>query len=371
MTERDDLVRRAHALIDALSSGERDDAARDALLTDILAFQARVVAPYARLARARGARLDEARHPDALPALPTDVFRHARVAAHAPDLDARVFLTSGTTGGPRGSHSLRDLSLYDRAARAAARHALFPDVPRMRLVILAPDANDAPESSLSYMLSRFAEWFGEGDTAWAFREGRVDAARLIEALRGPTDRDDPVALLGTSFAFAHADDVLGETRVRLAAGSRVMQTGGFKGRTRELSRDAMHAMLRARYGVADSHVVGEYGMTELSSQMYETSLRAPSEPRRLWVPGWMRAVPVDPETLRPVEHGAIGILRIDDVANVDTVCAVQTSDLARVVGDGIVLAGRADDAVPRGCSLAVEEALAGSDGHSVGERRAR
>lgn len=353
MTERDDLVRRAHALIDALSSGERDDAARDALLTDILAFQARVVAPYARLARARGARLDEARHPDALPALPTDVFRHARVAAHAPDLDARVFLTSGTTGGPRGSHSLRDLSLYDRAARAAARHALFPDVPRMRLVILAPDANDAPESSLSYMLSRFAEWFGEGDTAWAFREGRVDAARLIEALRGPTDRDDPVALLGTSFAFAHADDVLGETRVRLAAGSRVMQTGGFKGRTRELSRDAMHAMLRARYGVADSHVVGEYGMTELTSQLYERGT-----PGVYVEPPWLRVTPVEPTSLRPVPEGGVGLARFVDLGNVDSAVAIVTQDLVRRTSRGIELVGRRRGAPLRGCSLATEALVA-------------
>ena len=139
-----------------------------------------------------------------------------------------------------------------------------------------------------------------------------------------------------------------------------MQTGGYKGRSRQVDPEDMRGMLRSRYGVPEPAVVAEYGMTELSSQMYETTLRAPTEPRRLWVPGWMRATPVDPETLAPVPTGETGILRIDDVANVDTACAIQTSDLARMVEGGIELLGRAEDATPRGCSLAVEEALGGS-----------
>src|SRR5690606_22282265 len=98
------------------------------------------------------------------------------------------------------------------------------------------------------------------------------------------------------------------------------------------------------------HVVAEYGMTELCSQMYETTLREPGCARRLWLPGWVRAIPVHPESLEPVAPGEVGILRIDDVANVDTVSAVQTSDLARVLEDGIELLGRAPGAIPRGCS---------------------
>ena len=138
-----------------------------------------------------------------------------------------------------------------------------------------------------------------------------------------------MTILGTSFAFVHLDETLGAARFALPEGSRIMQTGGFKGRSRELAPVAMRGMLSARYGVADVAIVAEYGMTELSSQMYETTLRAPDEPRRLWVPGWVRATPVDPETLLPVADGEVGILRIDDVANVDTVCAIQTADLAR------------------------------------------
>jgi hypothetical protein len=338
-----------HTKIAAAIDGDVTPEARDALLAELRAYQAVHVAPYARLVRARGE--------DA--ALPTDVFRFARVAAHAPEHDVRVFRTSGTTSGARGQHFFRDLSLYDRAARAWAAQTLFADGP-MRLVVLAPDEADAPDSSLSYMLSRFATWFASSEAAAAtfcWRDGALDVGALEAAL---ADAREPIALLGTSFAFVFAEDALADRDVRFAlpAGSRVMQTGGFKGRTREVSPDAMLAMLSARYGIPEARVIAEYGMTELSSQAYETTLVEPG-PRRLRFPPWVRVTAVDPVDLRALPIGQTGLLRIDDAANLDSVCAIQTADLARIEADGsFVLFGRAPGATPRGCSLAVEEALA-------------
>jgi len=143
-----------------------------------------------------------------------------------------------------------------------------------------------------------------------------------------------------------------------------MQTGGFKGRSREIAPAEMRALLVDHFAVPPHRIVSEYGMTELSSQMYGRGILdgAASDPERLWVPGWVRATPVDPETLRPVPEGEIGLLRIDDLANLDSVCSIQTSDLARRDGEAIILLGRAPGALPRGCSLAIEEALEGVAG---------
>jgi hypothetical protein len=195
-----------------------------------------------------------------------------------------------------------------------------------------------------------------------WRDHSLDLGALTAALDEATGDATPIALLGTSFAFLHADDALGARRWALPAGSRIMQTGGFKGRTREVEPATMRALLTSRYGVPDAFVVAEYGMTELSSQLYETTLHdavtgVASHSRHLWVPGWMRATPVDPETLRPVAEGEVGILRLDDCANVDTAVFVQTSDLARRHVAGIELLGRAPGATPRGCSLAVDAIL--------------
>jgi hypothetical protein len=355
---RDRLVASVGLLIDRLTDGDRDDAARDALFAEVHAWQRAHVDVVARIAKASGASARDAA------AVPTDVFRFARVAAHPPEDDVRVFLTSGTTSGARGAHHLRDLSLYDRAARAAARHALFPDVGRMRLVLLAPNEREAPDSSLSYMLSRFVDWFGAAESRYCWREGAPDVALLRDTLALAESEQMPVALLGTSLAFAHAEQALGERRFRLSRGSRVMHTGGFKGRASEVDPALLGARLAARYGIDERWIVQEYGMTELSSQMYERSIAlaaggradAGSGPRAFWVPGWVRATVVDPETLAPVADGEIGLLRIDDLANVDTACAIQTSDLARASDGGVALVGRAAGAVPRGCSLAVEAA---------------
>lgn len=363
--EREHLHARAAALIDALAHGGHDDDARDALLVDIARFQARYVEPYRRLVKARGVNPGSVSSPDELPAMPTDVFRVARVAAHPPDEDIRVFLTSGTTSGARGAHHARDLSLYDRAARAAARQALFPEDERMLLVSLVPAESEAPESSLGYMVARFQEWFGAPGSVYVWQDGTLNTGELARVLDEAARRARPVALLGTSFAFVYAEDGLGEQRWQLAPGSRIMQTGGFKGRTRQVEPPQMRALLAQRYGVEDAYIIAEYGMTELSSQMYESTLvaaragqlQAPHAPRRLTPPGWMRVVITDPDTLAPLDGDAVGLIRIEDPASVDTAWAVQTSDLGRRVGDGLVLLGRAGGATPRGCSLAVEEAL--------------
>ena len=323
---------------------------RDELLLDLASYQGDTVRPYARLVGGAHQSLFE----DLPPALPTEVFRHVRVAAHDPEEDIRVFRTSGTTTGKRGEHFFRDLDLYDRAAEVAARALLFPDGRPLRMVILAPDEGEAPDSSLSYMLSRFTEWFASS-ARWVWP---LERAALQDALAEAEASGEPTAVLGTSFAFVHAEDTLDRT-FHLPAGSRLMQTGGFKGRSREVAPDALREALAARYGLSDHVIVGEYGMTELSSQLYETSLVAPDAPRRYRPPAWVRVLAVDPERLEPLPVGQRGLLRIDDAANLDSVACLQTADVATVHPDGTVeLHGRHPGSLPRGCSLAVEEALA-------------
>jgi Acyl-protein synthetase, LuxE len=355
-----DVRTRIAAFIERVADGRRADAERDTLLDELSRHQAETVESYRRFVA------QESRRPQGrLPALPTDVFRYTRVAAHAAEHDVRVFRTSGTTQAERGTHAFANLHLYDLAARHAAQYALFPDVERMPLVVLAPTEHEARESSLSYMLARFAEWFGAGDTRFVVGNGALRVDELRACLQTAQRTRQPIALLGTSFAFVHAEDALGDERFVLPAGSRIMQTGGFKGRSRSVEPAEMLGLLSARYGLAPEWIVQEYGMTELSSQLYESTLRQVAcgertRERHLWVPSWMRAAPVDANTLLPVAPGEVGVLRIDDLANVDSVCAIQTSDLARSVGDGVVVLGRAPGAVARGCSLTLDQWLAGA-----------
>ena len=351
MTARAALKGRIEAQIARFEAGQRVDArVRDELIEDLAAWQAIRIPEYGRLQR----------HGTWPPALPTDVFRFRRIAAHPEAEDLRVFRSSGTTSSERSVHVYRDLSLYDFAARAAARHMLFPDVDKMRLVMLAPHEDEARDSSLEYMLARFAEWFGT-ECTWVWRHGALDIELLAKQLHDAEASGQPLAVLGTSFAFVHAEDGLRDRRFELPPGSRIMQTGGYKGRSREVDREVLLEAIHARYGVEAPRIINEFGATELSSQLYDTTLREhiyePAGPRRLWVPPWVRATPVDPDTLQPVEGESVGILRIDDTANLDSVCCIQTADLARRLDDGIVVLGRASGATPRGCSLAADQAL--------------
>lgn len=354
MNARSALRDKIYSFIDDVACDASNLPEREELLTELARFQLCHIESYAAIARHR---------PDEkVPPIPTDVFRHARIACHAPSADIRTFISSGTTQSHRSHHHFQDLGLYTLAARKAAAFALFPDRPRMHLLMLAPHEDEAPHSSLSFMLSRFADWFGLGEVHWAWRDDQLCASALTRALKCAQATSQPLAILGTSFAFVHAEELLEKRRYKLPRGSRIMQTGGFKGRSRSYDPPTLRAMLSQRYGIRDSHIISEYGMTELSSQLYETTLRQvalglPEGPRLYWHPPWMRVRAVDPETLIPVSEGDSGLLRLDDLANLDSCVSIQTSDHGRVLPEGIELLGRDPNATPRGCSITADIAL--------------
>jgi hypothetical protein len=364
---RSRLHARARIFIDESSSGRRTTDDFDTLGLDIAAYQADRVPGYARLLAAARVRPRDEATLRALPAVPTDAFRLARIAAHAPSDDVAVFRTSGTTAQARGEHSLSTTKTYESAAQSWGRWALFFDAPeRMTAVILGPRAGAAGESSLGFMLELFADRFATAAHYVQPKEGMpIDEKALSTALGDACRAGAPAVVMGTSFAFVHALDALRGAGFALPPGSRAMHTGGFKGRSREVAPADLRAAIVAAFGLDAGSVVGEYGMTELSSQLYEGTLRAlrglpvaSAEHGVFLPPPWLRVVAVDPETLAPLAEGETGILRFEDLANVDGAVAVQTADLGRCRAGGVELLGRSPGAPPRGCSLAMEELLA-------------
>jgi hypothetical protein len=349
----------------------------DALALSIARFQAEHIPALARLARARGVDLASAQRADAIPAVPCDVFRLARIAAHPRAEDRIVFRTSGTSQGreARGEHALRTTSTYERAAIAWGERLLFPDSPRLRAIVLAPSREEQADSSLGFMIERFAAHLG-GPVHHGLRAGGLDVDAVAHAAAEARAVKAPAIVLGTSFALVHLLDASAGRDLRLPPGSRVMQTGGFKGRSREIPPDELRCAVARCFGLPEAFVVAEYGMTELSSQLYEGTLavalrdRAPGSassagsilhgPARHGVyvaPPWVRVTAVDPVSLAPVGGGEVGIARIVDLANVDSAVAIQTADRVRVLQEGVELLGRASGAPPRGCSIAADEML--------------
>jgi len=366
--QSDALHLRVRSMIRAFEEGRAMPEAFDALAVDIAAFQAVHVQGYGRLCAARSIDPRAITRASEAPAVPAEAFKLARVFAFEEGAAGFTFRTSGTSGGPRGAHSMRTAETYDAAALAFGA-AMFArgaaGGPREPVIVVAPSDVEAPDSSLSHMCAVFARAFGNGEPSFFVRDGTLEVDALLARIAS-LPRDRPALVLATSFALVHWLDAMGDEArgatdrgtVLLPPGSRVMQTGGYKGRSREVSAGDLRQAVARAFAIDERSVVGEYGMTELSSQFWEATLVDEGARHGVYAePPWARVVPVDPETLAPVAAGAVGIARIEDLANVDSAFAVLTQDRVRRVGAGFELLGRAPGAPPRGCSIALDEML--------------
>ena len=279
-----------------------------------------------------------------IPAVPQSAFKHFRLSVAPPELVTKTFHTSGTTGETFGSHEFIDTRLYDASVRAGWRRLGLPEWAR---VVLIPHPAHAPRSSLSHMMSALEPLASE--TCWGLdARGRL-RDDLTESLAA---RAEPVAVLGTALAFLNLFDHLGTKRLPLPPGSFAMETGGFKGSGREISKRDLYGKFGDFLDLAPDAVLNEYGMTELSSQFYARGLGAP----HTGAP-WVRAVVFDPETGGEVAVGGAGVLRIFDLANLGSGLAIDTQDLAIRRENGFELLGRDPAALPRGCSRLTDERM--------------
>ena len=377
LLETSDLL---HQRVQRFAAGDASDDFA-ALALDIARFQASASEGFRRLIKARGSQLAAL---DDIPPVPSDAFRLARVATYGAELDTVRFFTSGTTGAERGTHAMRRTDTYEQLSLAFGRQALLGPTGKAAVVALAPALSTPPSSSLGYMMARFMEAFdGEplgaaearfssaSSARWLLSENGVNLAGLELAANHAGQGSRPLLLLGTAFALVRLLDDLGGARLALPPGSVVMQTGGFKGRSREVSMEELRAGVSDALQLAPERVVGEYGMTELTSQLYEASVaesalaaarraqQATPAPGIYFEPPWLRVTPVDGVSLLPVAEGEPGLARFIDLGNVDSAVSVVTQDLVRRVQGGIQLLGRRPGAPARGCSLAVEALLHG------------
>jgi Acyl-protein synthetase, LuxE len=320
---------------------------------DVIGYQRRTNAVIHRLASKRQL-LQSAVDVATNPAVPTDAFKFARVSCLQEGTAAHVFRTSGTSIGARGAHEFATLETYHAGALAfGAAHLLAPIPASPQVLVLGPSAASAPDSSLASMNSCFAgTWSTPGPATFLIPNGSIELPAIRSALADAQRTNTPVLLLATSFALVHLFDALAGEPLALPANSRLMQTGGYKGKSRSVEPAELAQLVAHYLHIAPSHSVSEYGMTELSSQFYASGAHATyTEPPWAWVTA------VDPETLTPVTDGDVGIARIDDCLNIDSAVAIQTQDMVRRVAGGFELLGRLPGAVPRGCSIAMDEAL--------------
>jgi hypothetical protein len=363
------LGERAEERASVISDNQETDFNQLALSVFFLQFSHN--APYRRFCESRHVSPDTVEHWTQIPAIPAIAFKEYELTSLPPTSRARVFHSSGTTIQRPGRHfhDAESLSLYEASLLPWFQTHLLPEPPFatphsvVRFLSLTPPPELAPHSSLVHMFATIHREFGSPDSIFvglldADASWHVDLAKSLAVLRNAIAAGKPIIVMGTAFNFVQLADHLEDSGLRLAlpTGSRVLETGGYKGRTRSLSKPELHALVTRTLRVSPWRIVSEYGMSELSSQAYDLKIEllnsnSPAQERTFHFPPWARTQIVSPETGREVADGETGLIRIFDLANLRSVLAVQTEDLGIRRRDGFELLGRAALAEARGCSL--------------------
>jgi len=303
---------------------------------EVFRAQFRTVPVYGEFCRHLGRTPGEVTQAEDIPFLPIEFFKSHKVLRRGAT-ETVVFQSSGTTDSGLSRHFVPDLSLYASSYTRGFEY-FFGPVSDWCILALLPSYQERPGSSLIYMvegLIRAGAREGSG-----FLNGDADgiAARIREADRA----HDRVLLIGVSFALLD----LAESHPMELSGTTVMETGGMKGRRKELIRQELHGRLCRGLGLERVH--SEYGMTELLSQAYSSGRGV------FQCPPWMQVRIRDTEDpLSPVTPGRTGGINVIDLANWHSCSFIATQDLGRHLPDdqGFEVLGRFDHSDIRGCNL--------------------
>ena len=274
-----------------------------------------------------------------IPFLPVEFFRNHKIITGQRPVEI-VFESSGTTGITPGKHFISDVALYEESFLGSFR--LFYGEPEEYLIAaLLPSYTERENSSLVYMADNLIK--RSKNPASGFYRDNI--GELINTIKKSKEEKHKILLLGVSFALLD----LAENKAPDLSGVIVMETGGMKGRRKELTRAELHSMLKEKLNITSVH--SEYGMTELLSQAYSNGEGL------FYCPPWMKIIirdPLDPLTVYS-EPSVTGGINIIDLANINSCSFIATGDLGKLHRQGgFEVLGRFDNSDIRGCNLMAE-----------------
>ena len=249
----------------------------------------------------------------------------------------QIFESSGTTQTLNSKHLVKDIDLYQQSFKKAFE-LFYGDIQEWCVIGLLPSYLERNNSSLVMMVDELIKLSGHADSGFYL----YDHDRLKETLQGLESQQQKTLLIGVTFALLD----FAESHPLNLEYTTIMETGGMKGRRKELTRFEVHEYLQERLGV--KHIHSEYGMTELLSQAY-------SKGEGIFVcPPWMKVLVRDEEDPLRVSNSGRGVLNVIDLANIYSCSFIATDDVGRVYEDGsFEVYGRLDNSDIRGCSLLV------------------
>lgn len=270
-----------------------------------------------------------------IPFLPIEFFKSRDIRSTEAPIQT-TFTSSGTTGAITSKHHVADLKLYEQSFKTAFK-AQYGAIEEYVILALLPSYLERSGSSLIYMTDALIKESKHPDSGFYLND-HFALSKKIKALETAGTK---ILLIGVSFALLDLVENFSFTLKNTI----VMETGGMKGRRKEMIRPELHDHLRKGFGVSDIH--SEYGMTELFSQAY-------SKGNGLFqCPPWMKVCARDTEdALSLYSDSTTGGLNIIDLANLDSCAFIATQDLGKVFKNGsFTVAGRFDNSDIRGCNL--------------------
>ena len=267
-----------------------------------------------------------------IPFLPIQFFKSCKVIAKKHSIE-KIFQSSGTTQSNRSQHHIHNLTLYEESFKIGFKN-LYGDISEWTVLALLPSYLEQGESSLIYMVNHFIE---KGSSESRYIDFNFDSIKLLSDKL----REKKVLLIGVTYALL---DLAEKGSVDLKNWV-IMETGGMKGRRKEIIRKELHKQLKSSFNVDFIH--SEYGMTELLSQAYSKGNGLFSSPP------WMKIIIRDFEDpfsyKKPHSSGGINII---DLANIYSCSFIETQDIGKEASNGeFEILGRFDKAEVRGCNL--------------------
>ena len=271
-----------------------------------------------------------------IPFLPIKFFKSYQVVSSPPPYET-VFMSSGTTGMQRSRHFVKNLQLYKESFTKTFQY-FYGDIKQYTVLALLPSYVEQGHSSLVYMVENLIRLSSKPDSGFYLNDTKLPA--IINKLDAA---GEPVLLIGVSYALL---DLIQDYQFKLKH-TIIMETGGMKGRRKEMLREELHNHLKKGFGVEVIH--SEYGMTELLSQSY-------SKGNGIFAsPPWQKLLFRDTEDpLTYLPKGKTGGINVIDLANIQSCAFIATQDLGKQLDNKkFEILGRFDHSDIRGCNLLV------------------
>lgn len=308
------------------------------LALKVFQWQAKNNPVYREFVDELGTKIERVNQVSQIPFLPISLFKTHTIKSGNFDVE-KTFLSSGTTQNNRSKHHIKSLKLYEQSFLKTFSQ-FFGDVSNLTILCLLPSYQEQGDSSLLYMTD-FLIKASKNKLSGYFLNQNEKLFHTIEVLER---ENKPFVLFGVSYALL---DYLDTYKHTLSIG-KIIETGGMKGRRKELTKEQLHIKLEKGFGT--NHICSEYGMTELLSQAYSLKNQT------FHLPNWMSVMVRDTtDPFHFLETGKTGLINVIDLANIYSCSFIATDDVGVLIDKNqFKIKGRYDLADVRGCNLLVQ-----------------